>query len=127
MTRPIARGWATVDLDRAAAEMHASIHPDAAFEAAPRSELRGATCRRARGVDVDWIVLLEPDTEGRLAGFLARHGEGWAAKWERSNDGDAGAVAGRGAGGPFGREVLAAEESIGGPYLLTVSAATIDS
>jgi hypothetical protein len=126
MTRPIAKGWATVDLDRAATEMRGSVAPGAAFEEVARSEQLGATCRRARGVDVDWIVLLEPDTEGRLAGFLARHGEGWAATWERSEDLVV-ESSGRSADGPFGPEALAAGQSIGGPYLLIVTAATIDT
>jgi hypothetical protein len=126
MTRPVAKGWATVDLARAAGEMRGSVADGASFEDVARSEVLGATCRRAPGIDVDWIVLLEPDTEGRLAGFLARHGEGWAATWERSEDlvmdSSRRAVA-----GPFGPELLAADQSIGGPYLLLVVAATIDT
>lgn len=126
MTRPVAKGWATVDLARAAGEMRGSVADGASFEDVARSEVLGATCRRAPGIDVDWIVLLEPDTEGRLAGFLARHGEGWAATWERSVHGFA-VSGGRAAGGPFGPEVLAPDQSIGGPYVLLVTAATIDT
>ena len=76
-------GWATVELDRAAHELSA-LGP---FEAAPRDATLGATGRRARR-DVaarsrertpPALLLLEPDTEGLLAGSLARFGEGVGA------------------------------------------------
>lgn len=66
-------GWATVDLERAAAAWpdrrflpgaaEASLGARTLVEAAPRS---GSVA----------LVLLEPSTEGRLAATLARHGEG---------------------------------------------------
>jgi hypothetical protein len=67
-------GWATVELDRAAAELP-GIGP---FEAAPRDPTLGASARRTRPADRSRaaIVLLEPDTEGLLAAALARFGEG---------------------------------------------------
>jgi hypothetical protein len=126
----VGRGWATVELERAASELAGSLAPDAVFEAAPRSAILGARCLRGRarhddGDDrdaTDWIVLLEPDTEGRLAAFLARSGEGWAATWitptskQRTS----------GAPGPLGEERLADTTGVAGPYRLVLSAATID-
>ena len=88
-----------------------------AFEAAPRDDHLGARAAvhrpgAASGEPIE--VLLEPDTEGRLAASLARHGEGFAAIWfgrgrvtlARSADGF-----GPLAGGPLGRARLL----LGGP------------
>ncbi len=92
MSRPVGRGWATVELDRAEEEVRKVLvaellfrdvaAAELLFRHTPRSALLGARCRRARTPDGEWIVLLEPDTEGRLGAFLARHGEGWAATWD---------------------------------------------
>jgi hypothetical protein len=67
-------GWATVELDRAAAE----LAPIGAFTAAVRDENLGAAARRTSidGRAGSAAILLEPDTEGRLAAALARFGEG---------------------------------------------------
>ena len=66
--------------------------------------------------------LLEPDTEGRLAGFLARHGEGWAATWR-----DVGERALLGSRpGPLGPESLESGQPMGGPLRLVTTAATIE-
>ena len=83
--RVIGVGWATVDLDRAATELarDLGIVPED-FVGAPESAALGARCRIAPGAlggDVT-LVLLEPSTEGRLAGHLARHDEGPAVVWE---------------------------------------------
>jgi hypothetical protein len=128
VTPIVGRGWATVELARAEAELceHGRI---GAFEQAERCSWLGARCHRARVVDAeradgDWVVVLEPDTEGRLAAFLARHGEGWAVTWTT----DAGAtrhVDPR--PGPLGPEVLASGGPTSGPFRLLVSAATIES
>ena len=100
--RFLALGWATVELDRAA-----SSWPDVRWEAAPRESLVGARSLVGRAriradappvgpvpadaaradpvpADVITIVLLEPDTEGRLAASLARHGEGPAVIYVRA-------------------------------------------
>jgi hypothetical protein len=84
--RFLALGWATVDLDRVAAAW-AGVR----WAAAPRDSLVGArallggpdtTGRDATGAGIVpqgltvTTLLLEPDTEGRLAAALARHGEG---------------------------------------------------
>lgn len=79
----VALGWATVDLD----EVRRRIEADSAlglFETARRDDHLGgrAAVHRpgaASGQPIE--VLLEPDTEGRLAASLARHGEGFTAIW----------------------------------------------
>lgn len=132
MTRIVGRGWATVEVERAAAALAERLEPGAAFQEAPRSAILGARCLRGRArpaVDDDddpaWIVLLEPDTEGRLAGYLARFGESWAATWTVPEDPRA--SRGRGlARGPFGEERLADGSPAAGPFRLLLSAATID-
>jgi hypothetical protein len=124
-----------VDLERAVTELAGSLPPGADFEAAPRSAILGARCIRGRalpaGPDADdedrpeWIVLLEPDTEGRLAGYLARFGEGWAATWTVADDETWGSGSGY-AAGPLGDELLAQGTAVAGPFRLLLSAATID-
>jgi hypothetical protein len=77
--RPIAVGWATVELDRAARELAADLGIEpGAFIAAPDSGVRVARTTLPGEVAV---AVLEPNTEGRLAAILARHGEGPAAIW----------------------------------------------
>ena len=124
MTRVVGRGWATVDLERAEVAL-SDLVGGGGFVDAERSAWLGARCRRARAVersDGEWIVLLEPDTEGRLAGFLARHGEGWAATWE--DGGDAALTGAR--TGPLGPESLESGQPARGPFRLRTTAATIE-
>lgn len=129
MTTVAGRGWATVDLERAGADLANHLAPGVRFEVAARSAILGARCLRGRagpdGDGADWIVLLEPDTEGRLAGYLARFGEGWAATWEMS-DNETGDRQPRSAGGPLGDERLVESAAVRGPFRLLLSAATID-
>ena len=99
--------------------MRAAVGVDLRFTAAERSQLLGARCRRAATGDDEWIVLLEPDTEGRLAAFLARHGEGWAVTWE------VGGATRRGTPGPLGPE-LAGDQPVRGPFRLILTPATIE-
>lgn len=79
-------GWATVELERAARDLDAAFvragMPQAAWTPGPRDELLGASAWVSRDWWPTWssddppaIVLLEPDTEGRLAATLARFGE----------------------------------------------------
>ncbi|HUQ44983.1 MAG TPA: hypothetical protein VM451_11335 [Candidatus Limnocylindria bacterium] len=83
-------GWATVELERAAEELGQAFTraglPGPAWAPGPRDSLLGASS----WVSSEWwpapsggpgpaIVLLEPDTEGRLAATLARFGEGVGA------------------------------------------------
>jgi hypothetical protein len=129
VTRVVGRGWATVDLERAAAELADRLAPGGDFELAARSVLLGARCLRGRtrsdGLVGGWIVLLEPDTEGRLAGYLARFGEGWAATWSVPADAT-GDQRPRWSGGPLGDERLIEAAATAGPFRLLLSAATID-
>jgi hypothetical protein len=125
MSRAVGRGWATVDLDRAAGELRHLLPSGVTFEAAERCAVLGARCRRARTggqAEADWIVLLEPDTEGRLAGSLARNGEGWAATWTHEPDHAAATLP-----GPLGPEHLVAGQAAHGPFRLVLAAATIES
>ena len=139
--RPIAIGWATVELGRAVAELSSAFGlPTTHFEPAPRSMTLGCACLVARGVLPGGAALavLEPDIEGRLAGVLARLGEGPAVTWLRADEPDAAdrlpgsdappsdAAALRAAGfvlaaerdGPFGPERLIVDETTYGPYRL---------
>jgi hypothetical protein len=130
VTTLVGSGWATVDLERASAQLADHLAPGAGFEVAVRSALLAARCLRGRARSESelggWIVLLEPDTEGRLAGYLARYGEGWAATWTVPTD-VAGDRRSRWAGGPLGDERLAeATSPTAGPFRLLLSAATIE-
>ena len=79
----LAVGWATVELDRAAVELAHLLAPGKTFEEAPSSVTLGARCRIGSAAEPRGfrIILLEPETEGRLAATLARSGEGWVASW----------------------------------------------
>lgn len=121
---PLAVGWATVDLDRAARELGATLDlPADRFEEAPDSLLLGARCRvAAEALDgrID-VVLLEPLTEGRLAASLARLDEGPAAIWQRSTGGvSAGINLTREQAGPLGPERLEQAGGGHGPFRLLV-------
>ena len=80
-TLPIAGvGWATVEHERAQRELDALLGPTGPWIAADRDAALGARgWRRAasRG-QPPFLMILEPDTEGRLAASLARFGEGVA-------------------------------------------------
>jgi len=76
-------GWATVELDRAARELGGAISTEAwapVWAPAERDDLLGASARRSTPASFDdpVVLLLEPDTEGRLAAAVARFGEGVA-------------------------------------------------
>jgi hypothetical protein len=80
-------GWATVELERAAGDLDAAFlragMPKPAWTPAARDDLLGASAWSSTEWWPTWgqdeppaIVVLEPDTEGRLAAALARSGEG---------------------------------------------------
>ena len=96
-------GWATVDLDRTIAEL-APDAGDEGFAKAPRDDLLGATARIHVPSDAGGaaLVLLEPDTEGRLAATLARFGEGLGAVYLVGRDPAGPGRLGTAAGGPLG-------------------------
>jgi hypothetical protein len=79
-------GWATVELERAARELGTELGIDpGAWVPAARDALLGARAWSASApADAGpTIVLLEPDTEGRLAATLVRFAEGVAAVYLR--------------------------------------------
>lgn len=78
---PIAAiGWATVDHERAMAELDSALAAENdAWVALERDAALGASARsRGLGDEGAMLVVLEPDTEGPLAASLARFGEGVA-------------------------------------------------
>lgn len=128
----LAVGWATVELDRAASELAHLLAPGSAFGDAPRSVHLGARCRVGLAAGkTGRIVLLEPDTEGRVAATLARSGEGWAATWSVASRDARTAPDGPRTGtltvsaarpGPFGDERLLLGGPLAGPHRLIVEA-----
>jgi len=120
--RPIALGWATVDLDRAAAELATELGlAAAAFLPAADSIVLGARCRVADAVLPGGaaLAILEPRTEGLLAAALARHSEGPSVTWVSSSDADSQPVASV-RSGPFGPERLQPGASPRGPFVLLI-------
>lgn len=124
-------GWATVELERGAAELGTALGLEAAALAgAPASATLGArtlVCPDGLGPGVA-LILLEPTTEGRLAATLARRGEGPAAAWLEVGDLPAALDAARRVGtitsserpGPLGPERLVLDRAAHGPHHLLV-------
>lgn len=82
--RVVAVGWATVEADRAFDELDVLLGAPSGWVPQARDELLGASVWQrdpSPGGDVDGIhlLVLEPDTEWRLAANLARFGEGVGA------------------------------------------------
>ena len=106
--RLVAIGWATVETDRAIAELADALATDgSAFAAAPGSTVLGSYVLVADGL-LDGAVSLavvEPSAEGRLAAHLARHGEGPTIAWLAEPGPD---PTDPGSDGPFGPERLLA-------------------
>lgn len=127
-------GWATVELDRAESELAewlAGEAPDPADDVGDPILGARARLRVADGLPGEQIVLLEPTTEGRIAGSLVRDGEGPCALYvhpsggldpwlERAHERGVGTSAVE--AGPFGRAVLVAGSPVAGPHLLVVDA-----
>jgi len=129
--RTVAVGWATVELDRAVVELGDALRvPPASFAVAGASHSLGASCLVAAGVLPGGValVVLEPNTEGRLAATLARNDEGPAAAWlavERLADAvtplrGVGTSLAAAEAGPFGPECLILDGAIRGPYRLLI-------
>jgi hypothetical protein len=123
--RAVAVGWATVDPDRAAAELASQLGlaPDA-FVPAEDSLALGARCRLAAAVLPDGLSLaiLDPATESRLAATLARHGEGPAVVWSIARPG-ATSSRGRARPGPLGPERLVPGTPAHGPHRFLIGTA----
>ena len=80
--RVLAILWATVELERAERELGEVLGGPLHAGPAPRDAALGATVRVAHPFGRSpepALLLVEPDTEGRLAALLARHGEGVVA------------------------------------------------
>jgi hypothetical protein len=133
----VAVGWATIDFDRAIADLSVELGlPRGAFAAAAEDVALGARCLIASGalagsrVPLD-LVLLEPSTEGRLAATLARSDEGPAAAWFATDDLRAATLVWRHAGttvaaqrdGPLGPASLLLDTPIHGPHRFLVQRA----
>jgi hypothetical protein len=137
----VAVGWATVELDRAEADLRAArgdhgptgpreIEPAVGIAA---DELLGARCRLLASSAGPPIVLLEPSTEGRLAASLARFGEGPIALYLRVPARvvarfrvvapASGVHCSRPAAGPFGTAVLVLDGPPFGPHVVVTEAA----
>jgi hypothetical protein len=125
----LAVGWGTVDLERAALGLGA----DRSTAPPPDEDLLGARCLSVRPTADVPIVLLEPNTEGRLAASLARHGEGPIALYllvpARTLDRfrvvapASGVHLSRPASGPFGRAVLVLDAAAWGPHVIVAAPA----
>ena len=120
----VAIGWATVEIERAERQLETAIGDGGSWAEAPRDALLGARAAVYRSIAAErpLVVVLEPDTEGRLAASLARHGEGVAAAYVTVR---AGAVLAAGAfgipaGGPLGRGRRLARGGIGEPSIIVL-------
>lgn len=77
-------GWATVEAERAFAELdslHTSVDAGASWTPLERDPALGARAwlrAMTTSPGSPWLVVLEADTEGRIAASLARYGEGVA-------------------------------------------------
>ncbi len=111
----VAIGWATVEFDRAARDVGGawrSAHPDRLLGASAWSSPEDHPAK----------LLLDPNTEGRLAGALARYGEGPIALYlgvsdlvRASRD-----LRARPGIGPLGEEWLCPGSNPDGPFLILV-------
>jgi hypothetical protein len=122
--RIVGLGWATVELERAQRELERVLGAGA-WAGAPRDGLLGGRSAVFRSVTSGRpdLVVLEPDTEGRLAGSLARHGEGLAAIYVTARPG---AVLpprafGIPAGGPLGHGRRLAGARVGDPSVIVLA------
>ena len=127
-------GWATVELERGAEELTAAFRraglPEPRWSPGQRDELLGATAWVSReawpaeGMELaPALVLLEPDTEGRLAATLARFDEGVAAVYlapERGASSVEAARLGRSSGGPLGNGRLVLARPAWGPNVIVL-------
>jgi hypothetical protein len=139
-SRIVGIGWATVELERAADELGKALDLAAdAWTPADRDQLLGASALLGPPLGPDAggprLVLLEPDTEGRLAASLARHGEGVAAVYvvdspvrllESERDAAGGSPGGPArssvAPGPLGPARLLLGGPIWGPHVIVLDA-----
>lgn len=128
----LARIHATVELERALGELGVPgpARPPVA------DPLIGAAVIVVETADGGLTAVAEPTTEGRLAAFLARHGEGEAGRYIRSpvplsearrRASEAGVALSRTADSPFGRAALVLVGPVSGPHLILVEPAAVPS
>lgn len=114
--RLVALGWATVERDRAVAELSVALGIEAsAFSPAMGSEVLGSFVLVATEIldgRLD-LAVVEPSTEGRLAAHLARHGEGPTIAWLEIPTGPTVEAIPGGTPGPFGPERVGADQRDG--------------
>jgi hypothetical protein len=136
--RLVAVGWATVDTDRAEADLDTWLGPPREGGRDAGDDLHLGARVRLRGAGSlpgDWLAFLEPATEGRAAASLARHGEGPCALYLHPAVGlDAWLAWTREAGirewageprpGPLGLEIALAGVPSAGPHVLVVERGT---
>jgi hypothetical protein len=136
-------GWSTVELERTESELEPWLGPRPSGPP-PGIELdrdglladehlgARALLREGAGLPGEWMVLLEPSTEGRAAASLARDGEGPCAMYLRSARGldawldaarEGGVTASARRDGPFGAQVLLAG-SPAGPHVIVTEGRT---
>lgn len=121
-------GWATVELGRASRELTTALGPalEAGFVPAADDPWLGGYCEVGRLAGGYALVLVEPNTEGRVAGSLVRFGEAVVAAYVARMPGRR-ALEGRSlvppAPGPIGPARLIASGRRG-PHLLLVEDAT---
>jgi hypothetical protein len=122
--RVVGLGWATVDTERTLADAADAIDAvgtaggkslHLTWEPPTREAAVGASAVVAHVGDIA-LVILEPDTEARLAGFLARFGEGPCLVYVEA--GGLGGMLRPTALGVAGR--LRSHEQPWGPYLIAV-------
>jgi hypothetical protein len=120
----VAIGWATIEIERAERELDAAIGEGGSWADASRDVLLGARAAVYRAVAAKRprLVVLEADTEGRLAASLARRGEGVAAVYVTVRRGAVLAAGAFGipAGGPLGRGRRVARGGIGEPSIIVL-------
>jgi hypothetical protein len=132
--RLLARIWATVELERALADL--GVDPRRTV-AALDDRFLGARVVVVPATDEEpGVAVAEPSTEGRLAATLARHGEGPAGRYVvapvnlaavRELAAAAGVAISRPAVGPFGRSVLLLDGPATGPHVILVAPAAVPS
>lgn len=144
--RVLAEIWATVDLERAMAELaRGAVGSGTADTISAADVVAGAVddpllgarvILVAFGVGASRVALAEPSTEGRLAATLARHDEGPAGRYVvapaslavvRALAAAADVPLSRPAVGPFGPSVLVRSGSVSGPHLILVDPAAVPS
>jgi hypothetical protein len=125
--------WATVDLGR---RLDGPGLPLPTAEPSDDPLLGAWVVVMAPDAEGSRLAIAEPNTEGRLAATLARHGEGLAGRYvavadglaiARSRAADAGIAVSRVEEGPFGPSMLVLIGPVSGPHLILCDPAAVPS